>query len=118
MKRLLVLAVGCLVAFPVIADAQRKCVKGKPCGNTCIAVNKTCRVGTPSYSAPRQSQTPPAAAETRVELGPWIASSRGQVYYKRGCSNANRLAPEGRIYFHTEEAAQRAGYRRSTSRGC
>ncbi len=26
-------------------DAQRVCNRGKPCGNTCIAVNRTCRVG-------------------------------------------------------------------------
>jgi hypothetical protein len=120
MKHLVLLAVAALVAFPVAADAQKRCVKGKPCGNTCIAVNKTCRVGTPSYTPP-PSQTLPAATAAPVEPGDtlaWVASSRGQVYYRRGCSNANRLAPENRIYFRTEEEAQRAGYRRSASRGC
>ena len=120
MKRLIVLVVAALIAFPGAAEAQKKCVKGKPCGNTCIAVNKTCRVGTPSYTPP-PSQTPPAAAAARADPGdslPWVASSMGEVYYKRGCSNANRLAPANRIYFRTEEQARRAGYRRSTSRGC
>lgn len=120
MKRLLFLTVAAIIAFPVAADAQKRCVKGKPCGNTCIAVNKTCRVGTPSYTPP-PSRTPPAPTTARAEPAeslPWVASSRGQVYYKRGCSNANRLAPENRIYFRTEAEAKRAGYRRSTSRGC
>jgi len=119
MKRLL-FAVALLVALPASANAQRRCVKGKLCGNTCIAVSKTCHVETPSYN-PSPSQTPPTAAVAPTEPGDsvlWIASSRGKVYYKRGCGSANRLAPESRIYFRTEEQAQRAGYRRSTSRGC
>jgi len=49
---------------------------------------------------------------------PWVASSRGEVYYRRGCGNANRLVPENRVYFRTEEDAKRAGYRRSGSPGC
>ena len=115
MNRLL-LAVAALIAFAPTVDAQKRCVKGKPCGNTCIARDKTCRIGTP----PAASRTPQHLV-TPVEPGdslPWVASSRGQVYYKRGCSNANGLAPENRIYFRTEEEAQRAGYRRSKSRGC
>jgi hypothetical protein len=120
MKRLLLLVVAVLIAFPVAADAQKQCVKGKPCGNTCIAVKKTCRVETPSHT-PRPSCPPPAATASRAEPDesvPWVASSRGQVYYRRECSNANRLAPANRIYFRTEEEARRASYRRSTSRGC
>ena len=35
-----------LSLVPIVADAQRNCVKGKPCGNTCIARDKTCRIGT------------------------------------------------------------------------
>lgn len=38
-------------------EAQRRCTKGIPCGNTCIAANRTCRVGT----TPRQPTTAPAA---------------------------------------------------------
>ncbi|MGH8542112.1 MAG: hypothetical protein ACREX3_00355 [Gammaproteobacteria bacterium] len=119
MRRLLLLVVGFLIALPAVVDAQRRCVKGKPCGRTCIAVNKTCRVETPSYTPP--STQPNQAAAAAKEPGDslrWVASSRGQVYYKRGCSSANRLAPQNRIYFRSEAEAQRAGYRRSTSRGC
>ncbi len=38
------LAVGLLLTS-VAADAQRVCKRGIPCGNTCIAANRTCRVG-------------------------------------------------------------------------
>jgi hypothetical protein len=48
----------------------------------------------------------------------WVASSRGEVYYRRGCSNANRLVAENRVYFRTEEEAKHARYRRSGSPGC
>jgi hypothetical protein len=30
------------LAVPVIADATPNCVKGKPCGNSCIAKDKVC----------------------------------------------------------------------------
>lgn len=37
-----------LLALPLPTAAQRNCTKGKPCGDTCIAVNRTCRVGSGS----------------------------------------------------------------------
>jgi len=112
MKRLLLLlAVAALITLPASADAQKRCVKGKPCGNTCIAANKTCRIGS----------TPSRPLLTRLQLSDtlqWVASSQGQVYYRRGCSTANALSPKNRIYFRTEKEAQKAGYKRSKSRGC
>lgn len=44
--RLIGVAVMCLafVAAPGL-QAQRNCTRGKPCGNTCINVNYTCRAG-------------------------------------------------------------------------
>lgn len=84
---------------------------------TCIAANRTCHVGTPAAAPPAQAPQA-AAAEPSVTTYPWVASSRGQVYYRRGCSNANNLARENRRYFRTEEAARAAGYRRSKSRTC
>ena len=118
MQRVLVLV--SLIAVPLVAAAQTQCVKGKPCGHTCIAVHKTCHVERPAYAPP--SDTAPAPAENaRAEPSDgmaWVASSRGEVYYRRGCSNANRLVPENRVYFQTEEEAKRAGYRRSGSPGC
>lgn len=68
MNRLALLLTALLV-LPSAADAQRRCVKGKPCGNTCIAANRTCRVGTPpSAAAPPQPQSPPAAMRVELEV--------------------------------------------------
>ena len=109
MKRL-VLIVGLLV-LPAVAAAQTQCVKGKPCGRTCIADNKTCHVERPAYvpAAAAESAPPDTARAEPGEGMPWVASSRGEVYYRRGCGNANRLVPENRVYFRTEEDAKRAG---------
>lgn len=128
--RLLVVILLALLLPIATADGQRNCTKGKPCGNTCIARNKTCRVGTPS-SAPSTGATPspsaPSSSPARTvmpsasladTLGLFVASSRGQVYYLRTCSAAQRLAAQNRVYFKSEEEAEAAGYRRSTSRGC
>ncbi|HUL02940.1 MAG TPA: hypothetical protein VLV16_06895 [Gemmatimonadales bacterium] len=46
----------------------------------------------------------------------WVAALHGHIYYRRGCSSANRLS-SALVYFRTERDAQRAGYHRSTSRG-
>ena len=102
------------------AEGQKNCRKGIPCGNTCIAVNKVCRIGTPS-ARPTATPTPTASDSTVVaqkESTAWVASSGGHTYYRRGCGTANRLSQPNLIYFRTEQEAQRAGYRRSTSRGC
>ncbi len=110
MQRLSVLV--SLITFPVVAAAQTQCVRG--------AVRKTCHVERPAYAPPSDTAAAPAES-TRAEPGAgmaWVASSRGEVYYRRGCSNANRLAAENRVYFRTEEEAKRAGYRRSGSPGC
>src|SRR3989442_11547546 len=98
------------------AEGQKHCRKGIPCGNTCIAANKVCHIGTPS--APPTASRSESAAVAQNDSMAWVASSRGHTYYRRGCSTANRLSPANLIYFRTEGEAERAGYSRSTSRGC
>ena len=92
------------------AEAQRRCVKGIPCGNTCIAANKTCRISggsaTGSSRTVQQAVTPPADAQ-------FVASSRGKVYYWVGCNGWKGLAPVNLRFFKTA-----AGYRPSTQAGC
>ena len=110
------------------ADAQKRCKKGIPCGNTCIAASKTCHVGTPSTTPARplvgQTARPDARPLPRQPTTPdttqgmWVASSQGTKYYRATCSAAKRLSPANRVYFKTEEDARRAGYDRSTSSGC
>lgn len=115
-----------MLLFAVPAAAQRQCVKGKPCGGTCIARNRTCHVA-PSPApqarpAPRDTTRSPAPRDSTsrpaVSTGPWVASSRGTTYYRAGCAGAKNLAVANRIYFTTEQDAVSAGYRRSRQAGC
>ena len=118
MRYALILGLTLLVVSK--AEGQKNCRKGIPCGNTCIAANKVCRIGTPSTS-PATQPSPTVSDSTAIaptNTMAWVASPRGHTYYRRGCSTANRLSSANVIYFRTEEEAQRAGYRRSTSRGC
>lgn len=79
-RRWLVLALSAVaaVAWVPVVDG-RNCTRGKPCGNTCIAANKTCRIGggtatrsqaavrsyaPPATSYPARSATTAAAAAT------------------------------------------------------
>ncbi len=127
--RVLLICLLLLVA-PGTLSAQH-CTKGKPCGNSCIVQNKTCHVGsgtatraTPSItSTPRYPATSTVAPVTSPPvivgtLGPWVASSRGHVYYWKSCSPARQLAVANRRYFRSQDEAEQAGYRRSTTSGC
>lgn len=118
-----------LVSFPSIALAQT-CRKGKPCGNTCIAQNRECHVGSGTARATPQStraatpRTSTAADAYHAPASPadstayWVASTKGHVYYRRDCQAAQRLAVANRRYFHNISEAEAAGYRRSKSEDC
>jgi len=115
------LLLALLLGLGRTAEAQRVCKTGKPCGNSCIAQNKTCHVGSGSARSAGSTAVPlrtGAPAEPSTDSMPWVGSSRGHTYYIRGCSGANQLAVQNRIYFRTEAEAERAGYQRSRSRGC
>ncbi len=125
MLRVFATAVLAVAVLTSSASAQKHCRKGIPCGNTCIAATKTCHVQTvsppASNDAPLSRDTAKSAARSTTEGAvnpPWVASSRGRTYYRTGCSAANKLAPDNRIYFKSEEDAKAAGYRRSRSKGC
>ena len=120
MRRALFTFLGLSLLAVSNAEGQKNCRKGIPCGNTCIAANKVCRVGSPS-ARPTTPPSPTVSDSTAVAPAnnmAWVGSSRGHTYYRRGCGAANRLSPANLIYFRTEEEAERAGYQRSTSRGC
>lgn len=105
-----------LVACAADAAAQKRCTKGIPCGNSCIAANKTCRVGSPA----RPSSSQPSSATTAaVPPGTqFVASSRGTTYYYVGCNGWKSLAPANRIYFKNVEEARAKGLKPSTQAGC
>lgn len=45
----------------------------------------------------------------------FFASKRGSKYYSIGCSGGKTIKQENRIYFSTEEEAERAGYELSST---
>src|SRR5438477_10345888 len=103
---------GLSLLAPSNAEGQKNCRKGIPCGNTCIAANKVCHVGTPS-TPPTTSSTPARSDSTTVAPTTntaCVAPSRGHTYYRHGCTTATRLSPATFIYFGTEEDASRARY--------
>lgn len=124
MRRSMLIAVLLAFATAAPAVAQRRCVKGIPCGNTCIAASRTCRVGSgsatraPASTAPRQSTAPAAAPTTIPDGAQFVASSRGRVYYYVGCSAWRTLTKSNLRWFQTAEEAAAAGYRPSASSGC
>ena len=53
------------------------------------------------------------------ETSEWVASSRDKkVYYRASCPPAQAIPADDRVYFKTEKAAKKAGYKRSEKRGC
>ena len=119
MKRL-ILAVLFLALPLSAAEAQKRCKKGIPCGNTCISATRTCRIGTSSSPAPTLSAPAHGAARqaTATSSAPWVGSSRGSTYYRNGCSGARKLSSRNLIYFKDESQAREAGYTRSRQSGC
>lgn len=118
---LAIVAVLSLTSAPL--HAQKKCVKGKPCGNTCIAQNKTCHIDTPTPSSkavkPTTAPAPlPAAASASESSFKWVASSKGRTYYLnvKACRGGQELV--NKTYFNDEKAAEEAGYTRSKQQGC
>ncbi len=45
-----------------------------------------------------------------IEMGGFVASSRGKYYYPAGCSLAKNLSPANLLNFETEQQAVDAGY--------
>lgn len=114
--RTLLLVVLALLTFATPSLAQKHCVKGIPCGGSCISATKVCHVGSGSAtSAPRATSPLPTAVPDGARF---VASSRGQVYYLASCRAARNLSAANRIYFKTDQEAAAAGYRPSASAGC
>lgn len=128
----LLLALGCVVPIP--DAAAKNCKKGIPCGNSCIAANKVCRIGTsavrssppaaasgfapsPSRGSTYSAATSNANAATPTSE-PWVGSLSDGVFFRTGCSAARDLAPNNRRYFESESHAISAGFRRSGVPGC
>jgi len=70
----IVLIVSLLLASTT-ADAQRVCKRGIPCGNTCIAANRTCRVGPGKAAGAPQGAADSIASKAATVLGRAIPDS-------------------------------------------
>jgi hypothetical protein len=114
--------------FAPQAGAQPNCRKGIPCGNSCIAANKVCRIGPGSARDAAPNVSPDGAAQP---LGfasvsaladrsnprlPWVVRASGGPYYRNGCAGAARVPPAQRLYFRTEDEVRRIGFAAATDR--
>jgi hypothetical protein len=122
------LVLVCLI-YPVQIEAQPNCRKGKPCGNSCIARDKVCRVGAPQARPPAAAPVVDAKAAGLVDVNalavkdpsaPWVAFRDGSIYYRNvmGCEPARVPVKTDRVYFKSEEDAKRAGLTGSKEGGC
>lgn len=98
---LLLLAIGAAEAF-----AQRRCTKGIPCGNTCIAANRNCRVGADSTTSSGGIASQPTPAARVPEGMQFVASTQGRVYYFVGCSAWRSLSTANLRFFRTAAEAK------------
>ncbi len=69
---------------------------------------------TPQQAGIRSDKKEPLAAEISGSHS-FVASKRGKKYYDIDCEAAKSLKEENKIYFDTEEQAQKAGYSASSS---
>jgi|SRR5688500_10446608 len=83
-------------------DAQPNCKKGIPCGNSCIAANKVCRIGTqstPSSTTPRSSQPAPLMATDRAGEFPALPAEMRRT---GGTATAHIVEVEGGVVNNRE----------------
>jgi len=51
-----------------------------------------------------------APASMSADKGAFVASKNGKKYYPTGCSGANRIKEDNKIFFGTRAEAEQAGY--------
>lgn len=115
-------------------DAQPRCKKGCPCGNSCISCSKTCRISsspppaTPTAKAPVPA--PPATLPTttpsaRRLLGDtaaadlsWVGSSTNRLFFLSTCPLVPHLPSADRVDVRDSMALSKMGFRRLLVPGC
>src|SRR5688572_12521769 len=61
----------------------------------------------------------PAAAQAPAPIrAPYVASTRGQVFYRSDCDGWHSLAAQNLRWFATSAEAEAAGFAPSRTRGC
>lgn len=126
------------VLSSIAVSGQPSCKKGKPCGNTCIAQNRTCRIQpTPKPTTPARdtaaaktardtvssarplaaSGTPSEDTSTLAKTGQtkvW-ANTKSRVYH---CPGSRYYGTTSAGEWMTEAAALKANYRGANNRRC
>jgi hypothetical protein len=123
--KIAVLAILAGALAPGVAESKN-CRKGKPCGNSCIARSKTCRIGTPSQRAPspaayageRSAPPPRPSAAGTAEPVVWIGLRANRHAYRADCPMLRDFDADQRVYFDTRAAALAAGYSVAAGNGC
>jgi len=118
MRRLVLVVIALVLVSGSAAEAQKRCKKGIPCGNTCISADKVCRTGQSSSGGASDPSPSTSASAVDPAQAKWVASSRGTKYYLATCAAGKRLSPANLVSFKTEEEARKVGYSRSTQKGC
>ena len=109
------------IALPQSLRAQRNCKKGIPCGNSCIAANRVCRVGALAPAEPPVPQpAPPTAAklltanESTAAVKVWV-NKKSRVYH---CPGSRYYGTTSAGAFMLERDAIADGYRGAYKRAC
>lgn len=122
--RLQLRVLALLLLAPATVFAQKKCKTGIPCGGTCIAANKVCRVGS-SPRAPSPASAPTPATTTRSDTAAtaeapssttkvWV-NSKSRVYH---CPGTRWYGATKNGSYMTEGAAKVAGNRPANGKVC
>jgi len=128
MKKLLsVIVLVCALASE--ARGQRSCKTGIPCGKTCIAANRTCRIQNtkPTDSATREdikSTTPARDTSAKVttqsqdtsatQARVWV-NTKSRVYH---CPGSRYYGQTARGTYLSEKSALEQGYRAAYGNKC
>lgn len=116
-------------------DAQPRCKKGCPCGNSCISCSKTCRIASPPPSKP--TPAPAAVSKPATPLpvpttapsvsgltsappssAAWIGSSANRLFFLSTCVLAPHVPTADRIEVRDTTALSSVGFRRLILPGC
>lgn len=127
-------AVITIVGIASPASAQRQCKKGIPCGNSCIAANRTCRVGTPAAaSAPAEATPAPVRSlidssalrpkDSSSALGAQVGGGSTKVWVNRSshiyhCPGSRNYGTTKNGVFMSEKDAMAQGNRGAYGRRC
>jgi endonuclease YncB( thermonuclease family) len=89
-----------------------------PKGALPIGVGRAARVGWLVFLLSIVWQAPGAAQAPTPIRAPYVASARGEVYYRSDCDGWHSLAIQNLRWFASSAEAEAAGFARSRARGC